>query len=103
MIGSKVVNLLFEHTCPEVFTDELHDVQLVFEPYCVLCQSRGRKYLFNTHKLVTAGHYDFIQKFVKHEETVHLLRTIFRAGLINIWYSREYFGSERVYVKLSQN
>lgn len=39
MVGPKVVNLLLEHAGPEVFADKLHDVQLVFEPCCVLCKS----------------------------------------------------------------
>lgn len=43
MIGSKVVNLLLEQTGPKVFTDELHDVQLVFEPCSVFGQSSKRK------------------------------------------------------------
>lgn len=38
VIGSEVVDLLLENTGPKVFTDELHDVQLIFEPRCVFCQ-----------------------------------------------------------------
>jgi hypothetical protein len=31
MVGSKVVNLFLEDAHPEIFADELHQVQLVFE------------------------------------------------------------------------
>lgn len=31
MVGSEVVNLSFEDLCPEVFTDELHYIQLVLK------------------------------------------------------------------------
>lgn len=43
VVCSEVVDLLPEHTRPKVFTDELHDVQLIFEARRVLRQSTGKK------------------------------------------------------------
>lgn len=43
MVGSEVVDLLLEHTRPEVFTDEFHHVQLIFESRRVLRQSARKK------------------------------------------------------------
>lgn len=40
VVCPEVVDLLPEHTRPEVFADELHDVQLIFEARRVLRQSR---------------------------------------------------------------
>lgn len=54
VICSKVVNLLLEHTGPEVFTDELHDVQLVFEPCRVFCQSMEKQQQMKSVWLFTA-------------------------------------------------
>lgn len=54
VIGSKIVNLLLEHRGPEVFTDELHDVQLIFESCCIFGQSGESKSCSNEgQKLVT--------------------------------------------------
>lgn len=44
MIGSEVVNLPPEHLCPEVFTDELHYVQLILKAGWVPGQPRQNKY-----------------------------------------------------------
>lgn len=43
VVCSEVVDLLPEHTRPKVFTDELHDVQLIFEARRVLRQSTRKK------------------------------------------------------------
>lgn len=43
VVRSEVVDLLPEHTRPKVFTDELHDVQLVFEARRVLRHSCREK------------------------------------------------------------
>lgn len=54
MVGSKVVDLLLEHAGPEVFTNELHDVQLVFESHRVFGQSTEEKSC-ELHPVSTAG------------------------------------------------
>lgn len=42
MVRSEVVHLPPEHLCPEVFANELHDVQLVLEARGVTSQSGYR-------------------------------------------------------------
>lgn len=54
MVRSEVVHLPPEHLCPEVFANELHDVQLVLETRGVTSQSEYRhnlKHILKTDKI----------------------------------------------------
>lgn len=53
MVCSEVVNLPLEHLCPEVFTNELHYIQLILEAGRVPGQPRESKHqhrLLKTHE-----------------------------------------------------
>lgn len=48
VVCSQVVNLLLKNTGPKIFADELHDIKLIFETWCVFGKPANRKEENNT-------------------------------------------------------